>query len=343
MKNHILSAIALLMIATTSEATKSQQNTAKEEPSMNIRSGINSIKFKSQGYSLAGLLFVPENFKSTDKYPTVIFTGPFNQVKEQTGSVYGKKLADQGYIVLSFDHLGYGDSDGPVRNNEKAAWKMEGIRDAVSYVGTLSFVNRDKVYGLGVCAGGGYIALVAVTDKRIKAIATVSGMMDNAASYFSTIPKEHLLPLFDMANSARQKEYETGETEYYDALGMESLDLASLDKSSAQYEGYDFYMTARAGADTYPNYTHKAVTTLLEDAPLTSATHYAPYLYTPYLGIYGEKAMADTGPLTVNYYTQASEPKELFEVAGASHVSLYDIDKDVNKAVDKMVEFFGKY
>ena len=50
-----------------------------------------------------------------------------------------------------------------------------------------------------------------------------------------------------------------------------------------------------------------------------------------------------TGTLTVDFYNAASEPKELYEVPGATHVSLYDIDNDVDKAVAKMDEFFKKY
>lgn len=305
--------------------------------------GQNSLTFKSQGYELAAHLYTPESFDASKRYPAVVFSGPFNQVKEQTGAVYGKKLASSGYVVLVFDHLGYGDSGGGVRNFEKPAWKMEGIRDAISFIRTLDFVDNSRLYGLGVCASGGYMPVVATTDKRLKAIATVSGMMDNTATYFGVMTSEQLLPLFHMANEARQRAYETGDVDYYDALGMESLDLDSLDKSSAQYEGYDFYMTKRAGAETYPNYTHQAPKMLMEEAPLVSATALAPYLNTPYLGIYGEHALKDTAPLTVAFYEKASEPKELFEVKGASHVSLYDVDGDVSRAVTKMDDFFKKH
>ncbi len=75
----------------------------------------------------------------------------------------------------------------------------------------------------------------------------------------------------------------------------------------------------------------------------SSAQVIAPYLYTPYLGIYGERAMRDTGPMTVAFHEAASEPKELFEVPGASHVSLYDIDEDVDRAVARMDEFFKRH
>ncbi len=310
---------------------------------MNITAGDNSLTFRSQGLKLSANLYVPDDFDREASYPAVIFTGPFNQVKEQTGAVYGAKLAKQGYVALVYDNPGYGDSEGDIRNFENPYSKMEAVRDGVSFIGTLPFVDKDRLYGLGVCAGGGYMPLVAVTDKRLTAIATVSGMMDNRASYFDVMTREQIIPLLQMANAARQKAYETGDVDYYDALGMESIDVDSLDRGSAQFEGYDFYMTERAGATTYPNYTHLAPSNLLEYSPLTSATTWAPNLYTPYLGIYGEKAMQDTAPLTVAFHEAASEPKELFEVSGASHVSLYDVDKDVDRAINKMVEFFDKY
>ena len=344
-KTFLMLTVAVLFllpgIATSMESSTNNKERKMSIPTIN--SGKNEITFTSQRNNLAGHLYTPDKFDASKKYPTVIFSGPFNQVKEQTGAVYANKLSNKGYIVLVFDHLGYGDSEGSIRNFENPFWKLEGIRDGISYLGTLPFVDRGKLFGLGVCASGGYMPIVATTDKRLKAIATVSGMMDNTASYFGVMKKEEILPLIKMANAARQKMYETGEVEYFDALSMGSIDLSTLDKESTQYEGYDFYMTERAGAQTYPNYTHKAPENLIEYSPLTSATALAPYLYTPYLGIYGEKAMKDTGPLTIAFYNAASDPKELFEVKGASHVSLYDIDKDVDRAVNKMDEFFKKH
>ena len=309
---------------------------------MKFVSGKNSVTFKSQGAELAGNLYIPEGFDTSGKYPTVVFSGPFNQVKEQMGAKYGQKFANKGYVFLAFDHLGYGDSEGEKRDSENPFIKMESIRNAISYLRTLPFVNREKFYGYGACASGGYMPLVAVTDKRMKAIATVSGMMDNQASYFGVMTKEQLMPLFAFANEARQKEYEGGEVEYYDALNFGGVDPNNLPEGAVG-EGYEYYMTERAGAQTYPNYSHLGPKTLMEVAPLASAKSYAPYLYTPYLGIYGEKAMMDTAPLTTMFYEACSEPKELHEVAGASHVSLYDIDEHVDKAVDKMDEFFKKY
>jgi len=308
-----------------------------------LNPGKNKISYLSQGYTLAANLYAPEGFDASGSYPTVLFSPPFNQIKEQTGAIYGRKLAEKGYVALVFDHIGYGDSEGEIRNYENANIKMESIRDGVSFLGTLPFVDRDRLFGLGICASGGYMALVATTDKRLKAIATVSGMMDNKSFFFGLMDREAAVAALKAANDARQQSYETVEAVYMDGLGYSTEDVSQLPKDSARYEGYEFYMTERGGTQTYPNYSYMTLANIMEINALADATSYAPYLYTPYIGIYGEKALRDTAPLTVKFYEAASEPKELIEISGASHVSLYDIDEDVDRAVAAMDAFFQKH
>lgn len=306
-----------------------------------IKSGKNSIYFKSMGLNLAAHLYTPEGFDPTKNYPAVVFSSAYNQVKEQTGAVYAPMLAERGYVTIVFDHIGYGDSEGEIRNYENSFTKIESIRDATSFMGTLPFVDRDNLFGLGVCASGGYMALAATTDKRLKAMASVSGMLGNKQSYFSAMDRETITALIAAQNAGRQRSYETGAVEYVDPLGMEAAKNAP--KGTAIREGYDYYMTARAGAETYPNYTHLAPSYMLEAPMLADAMSYADVLYTPFIGIYGERALVDTGSLTVDFYEKASEPKELVEIKGASHVSLYDVPKDVERAVDAMDTFFKKH
>ncbi|NES84997.1 MAG: alpha/beta hydrolase, partial [Moorea sp. SIO2B7] len=187
---------------------------------MSLTPGKNNITFKSQSLNLAAHLYTPEGFDENGSYPAVVISSAFNQVKEQTGAVYGSRLAALGYVAISFDHVGYGDSEGELRNNENSFIKIESIRDAISFMGTLPFVDRDNLFGLGVCASGGYMALVATTDKRLKAIATVSGMMGNKASYFEAMDRETIIAVIAMQNAGRQKAYETGVVDYVDALGL---------------------------------------------------------------------------------------------------------------------------
>ena len=324
------------------------QNSPNTTTLDSLAAGRNDITFASQGVTLAAHLYTPEGFDPNGSYPAIVFSSAFNQVKEQAGAVYGPHLAELGYVTIVFDHVGFGDSEGELRNNENPFVKMESIRDAISFMGTLPFVDRDNLFGVGVCASGGYMALVATTDKRLKAVASISGMLGNQSSYFGTMDRETITGLIAAQNAGRQKAYETGEVEYVDALGMEA-EAEKVKSGKVPSEGYDYYMTARAGVKTNPNYSHLSPSFMLEGPMLADAQSYTPYIYTPFIGIVGEKAMDPasgptyTGPLTLAFVDKASEPKELVEISGASHVSLYDVEEDVTRAIDAMDGFFKKH
>lgn len=310
--------------------------------------GRNKTTFKSQGVNLSAHLYLPETFNEKSSYPAVVFSPPFNQVKEQTGAVYAEHLADLGYITIVFDHLGYGESEGMIRNNENSFIKIESIRDAISFMKTLSFVDGNNIFGIGVCASGAYMALTATTDKRLKAIATVSGMMSNISSYFESMDRKTVTELIKAQNAGRQKAYETGKIDYVDALGLET-EAEAVKNGATPSEGYDYYMTKRAGAQTYPNYSHLSPSFMLEAPMLADAASYAPFLYTPYIGIVGEKAMDPasgvlaTGQLTKNFFEKASEPKKFIEIQGGSHVDLYDKKEFVSAAITAIDSFFKEY
>ena len=111
-------------------------------------------------------------------YKAIVGASPFPQVKDQIPATYGPEMAARGFIYLGFDYLGMGSSPalpGEYKQSRYMFRLIENTWDAVSYLGTLPFV--DEIYGLGVCQGGSIIASAAVTDHRIKKIAMVSGMM----------------------------------------------------------------------------------------------------------------------------------------------------------------------
>ena len=335
--------IYLKLFAVAMLFTSSIKINAKELDMKSLQKGVNKVTFKSQGISLAGNLYLPEGFDVKKTYPTVLFSGPIGQVKEQMAANYGDAMVKRGYVYLAFDHIGFGDSEGVLRQDENPFKKMEGIRDSISYLGTLPFVDRDRLYGIAGCASASYMPVVAVTDKRIKALATVSGLLDAHSRFFGGQSKEQMLAIIKMSNDARQKLYEQGTLAPVDVLGFEKNDPKTLDPDSINGQGYDYYQTARAGTETFPNYDYRVSATMFETQPLISAMQWAPYLYTPFLGIYGEKALANTAPATIEFYEKASEPKELYEIKGARHVDLYDYPEYVSQAADKIDEFFKKH
>lgn len=304
-----------------------------------IKSGLNEVTFISKSMAgdlkLAGHLYTPPNFDPNKQYPAIIFTGAFNQIKEQTGAVYGKKLAAKGYVFLAFDHQGYGDSEGLIRNYEYAPSKIEGIQDGISFLRMQDFVNRDRVYGIGLCAGGTHMAYTALTDKRLKKISLVGGMLVNPMIQFIANNRKKSDEILLKANEARQKFYETSTLVPFDALEM---DKAPESKLRDVRDGYDYYMTERAGAVTNPNYTPHTPEFYVEDMPRHSARAIARYITTPVLTIYGTKA--STKIFSWLFHFSLKRPKKRVAIKGAYHVDLYDVEKYVDQVIDHVAAYF---
>lgn len=66
---------------------------------------------------VAGNLFVPKALNKTQKYPAIVVGHPMGAVKEQSANLYAQKMAERGYIIISFDLSYWGESAGEPRNS----------------------------------------------------------------------------------------------------------------------------------------------------------------------------------------------------------------------------------
>ncbi len=77
----------------------------------------------------------------------------------------------------------------------------------------------------------------------------------------------------------------------------------------------------------------------MEERRSFNITDQLQYMSAPYL------AIAGTDALTLGYsktaYERAQGDKELFEIEGATHVDLYDVDEFVDQAVTKLDSFYN--
>jgi fermentation-respiration switch protein FrsA (DUF1100 family) len=124
--------------------------------------------------TVAGNLFLPDNLDRSVNYSAIVVGHPAGAVKEQAADLYATKMAEQGFVTISIDHPYFGGSSGTPRNSISTDLLAEAFSATVSYLGLLSFVDRERIGAIGICGSGSYLISAAKIDPRIAAIATSS-------------------------------------------------------------------------------------------------------------------------------------------------------------------------
>ena len=151
------------------------------------------------GVRMAADLFSPKGLKPDQKLPALILCNGTGGTKAKVGNRTAPAFARAGFIVLSFDYRGWGESDsklitleaqprpdanGNVKVEARAVrWQMnyadqtEDIRAAISFLVGEQSVDARRIGLWGSSYGGGLVTWVAGNDARVRfAVAQVSGM-----------------------------------------------------------------------------------------------------------------------------------------------------------------------
>ena len=289
--------------------------------------------------TVAGNLFTPNNLNRSADTPAIVVGHPMGAVKEQSANLYATKLAEQGFITVSLDDPFWGGSEGEPRNAVLPDLYADAFSSAVDYLGTQDFVNHEQIGVLGICASGSLVISAAKIDSRIKAIATSSMYNMGAASRQGlrhSQNTEQREAVISTASQQRWTEAAGGEIQYTDGTPNQ----LTANSTPVDREFYDFYRTPRG------EFTPKGSTPQLTTHPTLSSNTKFMNFYPfndietisprPMLFISGDQA--HSREFSEDAYARAAEPKELFWVAGAGHVDLYDRTELI--PFNKLIKFF---
>lgn len=302
-----------------------------------IAQSVKKIRFNNNGIGMAGNLYFPAGMDSTKKYPAIITVHPGGGVKEQTAGLYAKRMSEKGYITLAFDASYQGESGGEPRFLDNPMNRVVDIYSAVDYLTTLPYINTDRIGALGICAGSGATVKASMTERRIKALATISAVDVGAAGRKGWDGKgaDDQISVLQAVAKERTAEANGAVPMYINYVPAVGDRTAPRDLQEAA----DYYLTPRG---QHPNAPNKLLFIGQGAAILFDGFGQADKLLTqPLLMIAGSEAGSLWHSRELNQKA-ASKNKELFIVKGATHMDLYDIPKYVDQAVEKMTGFFSK-
>ncbi|KNY32944.1 alpha/beta hydrolase [Agrobacterium deltaense] len=292
-------------------------------------------------WDIAADIHFPPNFDKSKKYPAIISAHPIGSCKDQTsGNVYGVALAKEGFVVIAFDASFQGASGGEPRFIEDPTLRVEDFRHVADYLVTLPYVDEDRIGVLGICGGGGYSINAAMTERRIKAVGTVTG-----ANYGRLMRGNFtgLNPIGALEAMAKQRTAEArGASLHVDNLLANSVEEARAAGVTDRdpLEATDYYRTPRGQK---PNGLNRSLLSHQAAAVGWDAFHLAEVLLTqPLCVVVGDQvgafgAYRDGCEIIER---AASKKKELVVVEGWSHYDLYDKPEPVGQALAKLIPFY---
>lgn len=302
---------------------------------------IHPVTYILNGLKIAANVYTPAGYEATKKYPAVVVAHPNGGVKEQVAGLYAQRLAEKGYITIAADASYQGASGGMPRNVDKPFYRTEDIHGMADYISAYPGVDTNRIGALGICGGGGYTLNAAKSDKRFRAVATLS--MFNSGQvrrngYMNT-QLDSIQARLKEASDARIKEL-AGEINYSGNVDFDALTDESISKipTDLYREGMMYY----GKTHRHPNSTFRYTTSSLMDLMSWDAADNIDLINVPLLLMAGEKA--DSLYMSEEALEKATgtTDKELFRIPGATHIQTYFVPEYVDRAVAKLTEFYGK-
>lgn len=300
---------------------------------------IHPVSYKLNGLDIVANVYTPADYSADKKYPAIVVAHPNGGVKEQVAGLYAQRLADEGYITITADAAYQGGSGGQPRSVDKPQYRTEDVHGMADFITRYPGVDVARVGLLGICGGGGYSLAAAKVDKRFKSIATLS--MFNSGRVrrngFADSQLRTIQERLQQVSQARAQEAAGGEILYSGDANLTDEQIAKLPFEMYR-QGYEYYWKTHA----HPNSTFKYTTSSLLDLMRWDATEQMELISQPLLMIAGSKA--DSLYMTKDAFPKATgtKDKELFEIAGATHIETYWVPKYVDVAMGKLAPFFAR-
>ena len=301
---------------------------------------IHPTTYKLHSLNIAANIYTPADYNASKSYPAVVIAHPNGGVKEQVAGLYAQKLAENGYVALVADASYQGASGGEPRHTDKPAYREEDIHGMIDYISQYPGVDNNRIGVLGICGGGGYTLKAAQSDKRLKAVATLSmfntgrvrrnGYQD---SQLDTVQER-----LSKAAEARAEAVKTGRERLVGSMAGVTDEQAAKLPFDLYREGFQYYLRTYA----HPNSTFEYTESSLMDLMTWDATDQIELINQPLLMMAGEKA--DSLYMTQDAYNKATgtTDKELFLIPGATHIQTYYVPEYVNVISDKLVKFYDE-
>ncbi|MFF8606041.1 alpha/beta fold hydrolase [Streptomyces sp. NPDC015346] len=184
MRTALVFAVSAALVAGTAVGLAPAANaTADADAATASETGIRFVDIAGDGGTvLKANVVTPAGADGSARYPVIVLPTSWGMPQIEY-LVQARKLADSGYVVVSYNSRGFWQSGGEI---ETAGPKdVADASKVIDWALANTPADPDKVGMAGVSYGAGISLLASAHDKRIKAVAALSGWADLIDSIYS--------------------------------------------------------------------------------------------------------------------------------------------------------------
>ena len=288
-----------------------------------------AVEFYSEGFKLVGDVYVPDGLPSGEQRAAVLLCHGYTGVKDLYLPDNAKTLNDAGYVVMTFDYKGWGESEG-TRSRLAPYSRVADVQAAMTYLSIQPEVDADRIGLYGTSYGGATVSWTAAIDQRAKCIVSVVGI-GHGARWMSRVRRvDEWVDLRERSKEDREKRATTGESDYVDRSEILLPDRQSAELAAAARR------LNPAAVGTIPM---EYVDDTIGFNPEWIVDKISP---RPILFITSEDDRLVLPEESEQLYAHAGEPKKLVVLKGYGHYEVYS-EPAFSEVMGETLEWYGEY
>lgn len=287
------------------------------------------VDFYSEGVRLSGDLFLPDGLETGDRRAGIVLCHGYTGVRNLYLPDIARELNRFGYVVLTFDYKGWGDSDGP-KSRLSPYGRVIDSQAAITFLGAQPMVDPDRIGIYGTSYGGATVVWTAAVDTRVKAVVGVVGIGHGRRWMRSVRRPDEFADLLERSRADRVRRVMTGQSEFVERSDILLPDRQSAELAAAQRKG-------NPGAVS--QIPLEFIDDTLEFHPEWVVDKIAP---RPLLLITTDDDRLVPPEESESLYARAGEPKQLVVLKGWGHYEVYT-GEPFRQVMAPTVEWFQRY
>ena len=287
------------------------------------------VEFYSEGLKLQGDVYAPDDLRPGEQRAAALLCHGYTGVKDLYLPDNARSFNQAGYVAMTFDYKGWGDSEGS-RSRLAPYSRVADVQAAMTFLGLQPEVDADRIGIYGTSYGGATVSWVGAVDPRAKCIVSVVGI-GNGQRWMSRVRRtDEWFDLLERSQADRERRATAGTSEF-----VERSEILLPDRQSAELAAAARRLNP-AAINTIPL---EYVDDTLGFNPEWIVDRISP---RPILFITSDNDRLVPPEESEQLYAHAKEPKKLVVLKGYGHYEVYQ-EPAFSEVMAATLDWYAQY